>query len=68
MSAPEPQAAILASRTGPALAHTKLPARSENRRTIAAALSLRAASPVVITAPVSTSSGRVRACAYACSK
>ncbi|CUQ14429.1 Uncharacterised protein [Flavonifractor plautii] len=45
------------SRSGPAVATTKSPANWERAESTSRAFSLRAVSPVMITAPVSTCSG-----------
>ena len=63
-TAPDPCAASRLSRWCPAVAHTNLPAWPLNSATMAPAFSWRAASPVVITAPVSTSSGAQPASRY----
>ena len=47
---------MIVSKFGPAVAQTKRPASSENSSAIFRAFSRRAASPVMITAPVSMSS------------
>jgi hypothetical protein len=64
VEAPLPFPAITDSRSGPAVETTKSPAKSESRASTAAAFSFRADSPVMITAPVSTCSGRYPAAAY----
>ena len=55
LSAPAPFPAIIDSKSGPAVATTKSPARSLNCSVIRLAFSLRAVSPVIVTAPVLTS-------------
>ena len=57
LTAPEPWAAITASRLCPAEAQTNLPDSSANRSAMARALVRFSASPVRITAPLSISSG-----------
>ena len=64
-TAPDPCAASRLSRWWPAVAHTNLPASPLNSATMALAFCCRAASPVVMTAPVSTSAGVHPAWAYA---
>ena len=63
-SAPAPLPAIMDSKSGPAVATTKSPANSESLSVINLAFSFSADSPVIITAPLSTSSGRIPADAY----
>ena len=65
--APLPFPAITDSMSGPAAETTNSPATPESSLTIASAFSLRADSPVMITAPVLTSSGRNPAFRYSLS-
>ena len=62
--APEPFPAMMDSRSGPAVETTKSPAKPLSSESTAAAFSFRADSPVMITAPVSTSAGRKPARPY----
>ena len=64
LSAPAPRAESTDSRSGPAVATTKSPARSERASSTSLAFSFRAVSPVMITAPVRTSSGVMPAAWY----
>ena len=64
-TAPEPWAAMVASRLSPALTATKRPASAANRSPMARALSRSKATPVRIRAPVSTCS-RVSPAAWYC--
>ena len=63
-TAPEPCAAMLASRLSPALTATKRPASSANNSAMARALSRSSATPVRISAPVSTCSRESPAAGY----
>ena len=54
LAAPEPRPAIMPSTLGPATVTTKSPARPAMALSTASAFFLRAVSPVMITAPVST--------------
>ena len=65
--APLPFPAMTDSRSGPAVETTNSPARTLSRSSTAAAFSFRADSPVMITAPVSTSAGVKPARRYASS-
>ena len=62
--APLPRPAMADSRSGPAVSTTKSPARPLNRSRTRAAFLLRAASPVMMTAPVASWSGRRPQAAY----
>ena len=55
ITAPDPWAAIVASRPSPALTATNFPASAENKSPMARALARRTATPVNIRAPVSIS-------------
>jgi hypothetical protein len=63
-AAPLPLPAMTDSRSGPAVETTNFPAKSEICASTAAAFSLRAASPVMIAAPVATSPGLTPAARY----
>ena len=63
-TAPEPCAAMVASRPSPALTATNLPASWAKSSPMARALRRRTATPVRISAPVSTSSRRILAFLY----
>ena len=67
-TAPAPLAARMLSKSGPAVVTTNSPANSARARAAAAAFSFRLVSPVMISAPVSTCSGRMPAARYSCRK
>ncbi len=64
LSAPAPLPAIIPSRSGPAVATTKSPANILKFCKTSLAFSFLAVSPVIITAPVFTSSGKTLAFLY----
>ena len=66
-SVPAPRPAMIDSRSGPAVATTKSPANSESFSVMSLAFSLSADSPVIMTAPLSTSSGVIPAFLYSVS-
>ena len=63
-TAPAPLAASTLSRSGPAVATTNSPAKSDRASSTARAFSLRLVSPVMMMAPVSTLSRRMPAFRY----